>query len=192
LLETPADDVESEAYMHKAMSSDQAMNDFSLQHKTFASADGQQAIRLERERALEWNLKPDRIGIMGFSAGGFVTACVALEHDGSSRPDFVAPIYAAIWEDPVAPKNAPPMFLALASNDGFGEIMISSSLKLYRAWQVAGASVELYAYAQGEHGFGMRTQGLPSDSWIERFHEWLESQGLVTAPWSSRGCVARR
>jgi acetyl esterase/lipase len=181
LLETPDDDAESEAYMQKAMSNDQAMRDFSLQHKPFALADGQQAIQLVRERAFEWNLRPDRIGMMGFSAGGFVTTCVALEHDASSRPDFVAPIYAAIWEDPVAPKNAAPMFLALASNDGFGELMISSSLKLYRAWQVAGVPVELHAYAQGEHGFGMRVQGLPSDSWIERFYDWLENQGLVSS-----------
>jgi acetyl esterase/lipase len=180
LLETPADDLASEAYLQQMVSNDQAMHDFSIQHKPFALADGQRAVRLVRERALEWNLRPDRIGMMGFSAGGFVTACVALEHDGSSRPDFVAPIYAAVWEDVVAPMNAPPMFLAFASNDGLGEIMVSSSLKLYRAWQAAGAPVELHAYAQGDHGFGMRTQNLPSDTWIERFHEWLENQELVT------------
>jgi acetyl esterase/lipase len=179
LLETPADDLESEAYIQRMVSNDQAMREFSLQHKPFALADGQQAIRLVRERALEWNLKPDRIGMLGFSAGGFVTACVALEHDLDSRPDFVAPIYAAIWEAPVAPKNAPPMFLALASNDGFGELMISSSINLYRAWQAAGIPVELHAYAKGEHGFGMRLQHLPSDSWIDRFYEWLENQALV-------------
>jgi acetyl esterase/lipase len=185
LLETPADDVESEAYFQKMTSDDEAMRGFSHQHQPFVLADGQRAVRLVRERALEWNLEPERIGILGFSAGGFVAASVALYHDASSRPDFAAPIYGAIWEDVRVPENAPPLFLALASDDEFGEIMIQSSLRLYSVWQAAGRSVELHAYANGSHGFGMRVQGLPSDHWIERFHDWLEAQGLVTGLRSS-------
>jgi acetyl esterase/lipase len=97
------------------------------------------------------------------------------------RPDFAAPIYGATWEDVRVLQNAPPLSLALASDDEFGEIMIQSSLRLYSAWQAAGCSVELHAYANGGHGFGMRQRGLSSDHWIEHSHEWLEARGLVKA-----------
>ena len=180
LLETPEDDIESEAYMQKIMASDDTMRAFSSQVQPIILEDAQQAIRIVREHAVKWNLEPDRVGIMGFSAGGFVTASLALEHDARTRPNFAAPIYAAVWEDVIAPENAPPLFLALASNDEFGELMISSSLKLYRAWQKAGFSAELHAYSSGGHGFGMKTQGLPVDAWIERLYDWLKVQGFVS------------
>lgn len=180
LLETPEDDIESEAYMQKIIASDDTMRAFSSQVQPIILQDAQQAIRIVREQAVKWNLEPDRVGIMGFSAGGFVTASLALEHDARTRPNFAAPIYAAVWEDVVAPENAP-LFLALASNDEFGELMISSSLKLYRAWQKAGFYAELHAYSSGGHGFGMKTQGLPSDAWIERFYDWLKVQGFVSS-----------
>jgi acetyl esterase/lipase len=181
LLETPDDDEESEAYMQRILASDDTMRAFSLELQPHVLADAQQAIKTIREHAAEWNLEPDRVGILGFSAGGFVTASLALEHHASTRPDFAAPIYAAVWEDVKAPENAPPLFLALASNDEFGELMISSSLKLYRAWQQAGFSAELHAFSSGGHGFGMRVQGLPSDGWIDRFYDWLVAQGFVTS-----------
>ena len=179
VLETPEDDIEAEAFMQKILANDQTMRDFSLKLQPIILADAQQSIRIVREHAVKWNLEPNRVGIMGFSAGGFVTACLALEHDDQTRPDFAAPIYPAVWEDVTVPENAPPLFVALASNDEFGELMISSSLKLYRAWQKAGFSAELHAYSSGGHGFGMRSQGLPSDAWIERFYDWLKVQGFM-------------
>jgi acetyl esterase/lipase len=181
LLETPENDAESEAYMQRILASDDTMRAFSLELQPHVLADAQQAIRIVREHAAAWKLEPERIGIMGFSAGGFVSAGLALEPDASTRPNFAAPIYAAVWEDVKAPENAPPLFLALASNDEFGEIMISSSLKLYRAWQQAGFSAELHAFSSGGHGFGMKVQGLPSDGWIDRFYDWLIAQGFVTS-----------
>ena len=68
------------------------------EHRATFLADGQRAVALLRERAAEWRLAPDRIGILGFSAGGHVAAAVALHHTPESRPDFVAPIYAGMWE----------------------------------------------------------------------------------------------
>ena len=113
---------------------------------------------------------------MGFSAGGRVTAGVALEHDAQSRPDFAAPIYGALWEDITVPADAPPLFMALANDD---ELAVEPGLALYSAWRAAGHPVELHIYAQGGHGFGMRKQGLPADHWIDRFGEWLQVQGFV-------------
>jgi acetyl esterase/lipase len=141
-----------------------------------AIADGQQAMKVVREHASEWGLASNRIGIMGFSAGGRVTTGVALEHDADSRPNFAAPIYGALWEDLTVPADAPPLFIALANDD---ELAVEPCLALYRAWRTASHPVELHIYAQGGHGFGMRKQGLPADHWIESFGEWLRIQGFL-------------
>src|SRR5205814_3636697 len=120
--------------------------------------------------AAAWGLQDGRIGIMGFSAGGHLSVGVVLAADAGSRPDFVAPIYGALWEDAVVPADAPPLFTALASDD---RIAVEPCVALYSAWHAAGRPAEIHIYAKGGHGFGMVRQGLPSDGWIERFGEWL-------------------
>jgi acetyl esterase/lipase len=139
-------------------------------------ADGQQAIRLVRGRAAEFGIAPDRIGIMGFSAGAMVTASVALLHDADSRPNFAAPIYSAPWGDIPVPADAPPLFILCAHDD---EMATTSSIGLYSAWKAAGLSAELHIYSKGGHGFGMRKSNQPTDTWIERFGDWLDALGLL-------------
>ncbi len=134
-------------------------------------ADAQQAVRLVRQRAAEWGVRPDHIGVMGFSAGGGVTMAVTLHHDASSRPDFAAPIYPAHFGEIKVPDDAPPLFLAHASDDPL--IPPAISIGIYTAWQAAGKPAELHIYEKGGHGFGMNRLGLPVDGWIERFGEWL-------------------
>jgi len=141
--------------------------------RPLAVADGLQAVRLVRRRAAEWGVAPDRIGIMGFSAGGHVAARVALDYDAESRPDFAGVIYGALVKDVVVPRDAPPLFLALTYND---EVAAGPSLELYSAWRCSGHPVELHVYAEGDHGFGMLRQGLPVDGWIDRFWDWLRHQ----------------
>jgi dienelactone hydrolase len=119
---------------------------------------------------------PDRIGIMGFSAGGSVTVGAALEYDADSRPDFAAPIYSAPREEISVPADAPPLFIAAAHDDAFAA---SACVPLYLAWSAAGRSAELHIYSRGGHGFGMHKQGLPADRWIEQFGEWLHAQGVL-------------
>jgi len=109
---------------------------------------------------------------MGFSAGGTVTATVALWNDGGSRPDFAAAIYSAPLEDLPVPADAPPMFLLCADDD---QMASSVSLGLYSKWKAAARPVELHVYQKGGHGFGMQKLGLPTDTWIERFWEWLQA-----------------
>jgi acetyl esterase/lipase len=140
-----------------------------------AVADGLQAVRVVRRRAAEWGIAPDRIGIMGFSAGGVVTTGVAAQYDAESRPSFAAPIYTAPWEVAEIPADAPPLFIALASDD---QMAVDASLPLYTRWQAAGRSAELHIYARGGHGFGMLKHGVPADAWIERFGEWLQGEGF--------------
>ena len=143
-----------------------------------AVADGQQAVRLVRAHAAEWGVNPDRVGIMGFSAGGYVAAAVAPQHDAGSRPAFAAPIYPATPEDVTAPADAPPLFLAHADDDK-SVPPINHSIRLYAAWKKAQAPAELHIYARGGHGFGMQKRGLPIDGWTDRLREWLDAQGLL-------------
>ena len=145
-----------------------------------ALADGKAAISHVRKHAKEYGVKPDRIGIMGFSAGGTVTASVAYNYTPDTRPDFVAPIYLAYnWtlKSGGVPADAPPMFILAATDDPLG--LAPQSVALYQDWTNARKPAELHVYSKGGHGFGMRKQNLASDRWIERFADWLEVQGLL-------------
>jgi acetyl esterase/lipase len=143
-----------------------------------AIADGLQALRTVRAQAGRWDVDPDRLGILGFSAGGAVAAGAATDYDAASRPSFAAPIYAP-WTPRPAPADAPPLFLATAGDDEL--VDAGNSLALYEAWRAVGRPAELHLYARGGHGFALWPQGLPSDGWIDRFWEWLEAEGFVPA-----------
>ncbi|HZB15496.1 MAG TPA: prolyl oligopeptidase family serine peptidase [Chryseolinea sp.] len=145
-------------------------------------ADGRAAIAYVRKHADEFNVLPSRIGIMGFSAGGTVTSGTLFKYTRENRPDFAAPVYPYFPKamiDSIA-KDAPPLFILTATNDGLN--LAPHSVDLYSAWLSAKKDVELHMYARGDHGFGMRTQNIPTDKWIERFGEWLDVQGLLKAP----------
>ena len=142
----------------------------------FTLADAQQAVRLVRQRAAEWGVEANKIGFMGFSAGGAVTTQVALNYTADCRPDFAAPIYAAVFDEVHALPDAPPLFLLCTASD---EMASRASLILYAAWKAANRPVEMHIYAHGEHGFGMQKLGLPSDTWIERFEDWLKGMGIL-------------
>jgi acetyl esterase/lipase len=144
-----------------------------------AVADGLAAVTYVRQHAAEWGVSPDRVGIVGFSAGGRVTSGVAFGYRPEGRPAFVAPIYAGgeISKDVPVPSDAPPMFVVAATDDQLG--LVPESVSLYERWTGANKSAELHLYAKGGHGFGMHKQGLPTDHWIDRFADWLELQGLL-------------
>jgi len=161
----------------KTLSDRQTMAERIAELHPLVLADGQQAVRLVRERAAEWEIAPDRIGIMGFSAGSAVAVSVALLHDAASRPDFAGAIYGTAGSDVPVPADAPPLFILCADDDDM--VPSSESVRLYSDWKAAGHSVELHIYSQGGHGFGMREQGLPSDTWIDRFDDWLQVQGWL-------------
>ncbi len=156
-----------------------------LQQRQIASvplalADGKAAIAYIRAHAIELNINPDKIGIIGFSAGGSVTASAIFNYTKENKPNFAAPIYAYFpkeMQGPVA-EDAPPLFIAVASDDQLN--LQSHSIDLYMKWNAAKKDAELHVYNQGGHGFGMRTQHTPSDTWIERFADWLQVQGFLT------------
>ena len=133
------------------------------------------AIRYVRLHAAEFKVDPKRIGVLGFSAGGVLAASVAYNFEPDARPDFVAPIYSiisGIKERAVKP-DAPPLFIAAATDDSLAKV--SNSIELYTDWMNAKRPVELHIYARGGHGL----RGLPAESWISRFTDWLDSQDLL-------------
>src|SRR4051812_9496637 len=139
-------------------------------------ADGRQAVKVVRQHAAEWGIKADRVGMLGFSAGGIVTNGVAMGEDAASRPDFAASIYAPFFGETQVPRNAPPLFILCASDDSIAE---AGSVCLYSEWKAAGRPAELHIYEKGGHGFGMTPKGLPVDHWVERFGDWLVQRGFI-------------
>ncbi len=132
-------------------------------------ADGMAALRHVRAHAPEYGVDPARVGMMGFSAGAFLTLSVALDGPADTRPAFIAPIYGR--QRPVAvPADAPPMFVLIAADDPlFGK----GSLGLVESWRQAGVPVEFHLLQTGGHGFGLGRAGTSTADWIGQFHRWL-------------------
>ncbi len=141
--------------------------------------DGLAAVAYVRQHASDWGVSPHRVGIIGFSAGGTVSAGVAFGYAPDGRPAFAALIYAAggRFKDSPVPVDAPPVFIAAATDDNLG--LAPDSVALYKKWTSAHKPAELHMYAKGGHGFGMRKQNLPTDHWIDRFADWLELLGWL-------------
>jgi len=143
--------------------------------REMAGADGQQAVRLLRQHAAEFGVLPNRIGIIGYSAGGAVVlSTVYGPADG--RPDFAAPIYAAGASSNPPPEHAPPLFIAVAADDQ--AVGYQGSIDLFGAWRKAGVPVELHVFQTGQHGFGKKGGG--ADHYLDRLEEWLKVNGWLT------------
>lgn len=144
-------------------------------------ADGRAAIEYVRKHATEYGIHANQIGIMGFSAGGTVAASTAFNYTSANRPDFVAPIYAFMPPALLGTvaDDAPPLFVAAATNDDLG--LAPQSVDLYSKWLTAKKPAEIHIYEKGGHGFGMSKQNIPTDSWMDRFDDWLGLLGFLKA-----------
>lgn len=142
----------------------------------YGIADGLQAVRIVREHAAEWGISPQRIGFMGFSAGGMIASAALLQTDAAARPNFGALIYGAPFGVmPAVPPNLPPVFMAWAQDDPFAKDPFST---FATALRTAGDAPEVHVYAAGGHGFGVKKQGTASDRWIDDFYRWLAARRL--------------
>lgn len=153
-------------------------------------ADLQRAIRVVRSRAQQWGVDPERIGVMGFSAGGELAALASTRYDSgvkgatdpiereSSRPAFQALLYPAIPSDLKLSKETPPAFLVCGEDD---RPDIAQGLpELYLALRRAGVSAELHGYARTGHGFGVREDSRnPVSHWPQMFLEWLDVEEFL-------------
>jgi acetyl esterase/lipase len=145
----------------------------------YGIADAIQAITMVRQHAAEWGVSPDRVGIIGFSAGGMVASGALLQQNAAARPSFGALIYGAPFGVmPAIPRDLPPIFMAWAQDDTVARVPV---VRFYDALTSAGQKPEAHVFNAGGHGFGMRKQGTSSDHWIDEFIWWLNARGF-TAP----------
>ncbi|MGH6617351.1 alpha/beta hydrolase [Sphingomonas sp.] len=141
------------------------------------TADGEQAVRYVRAHAKELKIKPNRVGLMGFSAGGAVSVWTTLANHADSRPDFLITIYPGLIAGHAAvPANAPPLFDLVADDD---PIVRPEADELQQAWKAAGADTTYVTVPNGGHGFGMAKTGKASDVWPERLQQWLDAKGYL-------------
>jgi acetyl esterase/lipase len=129
------------------------------------------ALALVRARAGDWGVDPDRVGVLGFSAGA-ITALNAVM--AGEAPAFVGLLYGRMSEvDP--PEGAPPLFAALAADDPLFGV---APFGLAESWRRAGLPVEFHYYASGGHGFGLGRQGTTTEFWFPNFLAWLGVRGM--------------
>lgn len=145
--------------------------------RPLATADGEEAMRYVRANAGKFGVKQNRIGMMGFSAGGAVTMWTVLGNKPASRPDFIVAMYPGLVGNPLTvPAKAPPLLAMVAEDD---PIVRPEAGRLVDAWKAAGADATLVTFPKGGHGFGITKSGKQSDAWPEHAHKWFQAKGLL-------------
>ena len=159
-----------------------------------ALQDAQRAMGLVRQHAAEWGIDPHRVGVLGFSAGGHLSAAISNIYDKrlyeplddadklSCRPDFsvvVYPGYLANADQNFAPNpeihpttNTPPTFVVQAEDD---PVHVENAVVYYMQLKSAKVPAELHVYAQGGHGYGLRRTALPVTAWPDEVEKWLRT-----------------
>ncbi len=160
--------------------------------------DAQRAIRLVRKNAQGWNVDTERIGVLGFSAGGHLTMMTGIQWDKtnyakideadklSCRPDFLIPIYAAYLGDKKdqtklsslvqITKETPPTFLAVTLDDAMRGVHAGL---LMREFKRAGVPAECHVFSKGGHGYGLRSSEDPVSGWPKLCEQWMRVSGLL-------------
>lgn len=137
-----------------------------------AVADLAAAVNVVRQRSGEWQLDPDAIGVIGFSAGSRTTIRLLENAPEAAGLDHVALIYPPMVNT-IAPGPRPDLFMAIAVDD---PLFRQGGLAMVESWLAESPAVEFHLYSGGAHGFGMRPQGTTSDGWIEDYLAWLALQ----------------
>jgi acetyl esterase/lipase len=167
--------------------------------ETFAMPvqDAQRALGLVRHHAAEWGLNPNRVGLLGFSAGGNLTGHVAWdrgartyaqkpEYDDARGPDFIVFVYGGGFLDQAdktkfregfsVPADAPPAFFLVAHDDKTNPI---EATMLYLEYKKLNIPAEVHIMTKGGHGFGMRKSKDPISEWPQRCGEWFQAMGWL-------------
>ncbi len=169
---------------------------YSFAESTPSLEDAQRTLGLVRFHAAQWHIDPHKIGVLGFSAGGYLVAEISTHFvrrlypvldaadKESCRPDFAVALYPGHLQTPnglnpnvPVTSRTPPTFLLQAENDP--EDSIGNSLVYYMALEKAGVPVEMHLYAQGGHAFGLRRTKFPITRWPRLVKTWLHTIGMI-------------
>lgn len=165
-----------------------------------ALQDAQRAVSVVRSKAKDWNVDPNKIGFLGFSAGGHLTAWTSTNHDKrayetvddadkqSCRPDFAILIYPGGLLDKAdksklsseirVAKDTPPSFLVVSLDD---KGSFDPTVAYLKALKDAGVKAELHVFGSGGHGYGMKPSDKPYATWPARAADWMRSEGFLPA-----------
>lgn len=162
-----------------------------------ALQDAQRTIRLVRQHATAWHIDPHRIGVLGFSAGGYLVAQASTNYDLpvykpvdatdtlSARPDFAVAVYPGHLATPdgfnrnvPVTKYTPPTFIVMAEDDHVDGV--DQAQAYYNALKEADVPVEMHLYAHGGHAFGLRPTRLPITHWPALVETWLVTEGVLS------------
>ena len=138
--------------------------------------DALRTIRLVRAHAAEWGIDPQKVGYLGYSAGGGVAIGATLKADAETRPSFLASCYGPSLTDVTVPENAPNLFIAVRARHNN---VAAGMLSLFLEWKKAGANAEMYIYDDGQGPFGPGDDTTTSGAWREHFFRWMVSNGWV-------------
>jgi acetyl esterase/lipase len=158
--------------------------------------DAQRALSLVRSKAKDWGIDPKRVGQLGFSAGGHLTAATATAAKRAyeaiddvdkldCKPNFCVLVYPGyltndkkdgLAKDVKVTKQAPPMFLVHAKDD---QVPAANSEQMAKALKAAGVAAELHLHDKGGHGFGLRKTERPVTRWPERCAKWMKKSGFL-------------
>ena len=164
-----------------------------------AIEDAERTIRLIRFHAAEYHIDPQKIGVLGFSAGGYMVAAISTNYDErlypvidkadtvSCRPDFAVAIYPGhlrasrdgLGLNPKihVTRETPPSFLVQAEDDHVDNV--NDALVYYIALKTMGVPVEMHLYPQGGHAFGLRRTNMPITEWPDLMEDWLRAIGMI-------------
>lgn len=139
--------------------------------------DALRTIKLVRAHAEEWGIDPQKVGYLGYSAGGGVAIGATLKADAESMPSFLASCYGPSLTDVTVPENAPKLFIAVRAQHNN---VAAGMLALFLEWKKAGASAEMYIYDDAQGPFGPGDDTTTSGAWRDHFFRWLVSNGWVS------------
>lgn len=140
--------------------------------------DARNAIKLVREHAAEWKINPDKVGYVGFSAGGGVAIGATILAQGGEMPNYLVSVYGPSLMDVDVPQNAPDLLVLTRADHGN---VAAGCLQLFLEWKKAGKNAELHMYGDGNGPFALpdRKSATTTDTWLDNLTSWLEAKHIV-------------
>jgi acetyl esterase/lipase len=176
IMPTPTDQVEAMAFMNKTVAKSMTNPKKAPDLKYPASTDDAlAALALVRQNSSKYGVDPKRVGMIGFSAGAMTSLNAVMAAKPGTGPDFFGYIYGPQATARV-PKDAPPMFAAIAFDDPLFPTM---GFPIVEAWQKAKRPVELHAYGKGGHGFNLGIEGTTTTLMLDQYIAWMDMMGFM-------------